>query len=508
MNMQHEKSVAICTLPLVESEDRYQVIEEISLQLSSAQQQQHHHHHQIFSNHAETIDEKRTGAQIIGLVSSIGSATRHQHLITECNHALDIHLGPVIYDHKTCDDICMACAMTLSQSNNSGGRSLVNGNNMRDCNGKIVLDDSDFGRCVPMDFVRSAMENSSTQIALAAATKSPSKLANVIAKAINDEVTVEISGGGGGGKGGKKRKRKGWGDHNNNNHHDCCDNEGKMVEKKKKRKIDIVVANDKNDDDREGEGGENDEDDDDDGEQIIALAEESNCIVYSHTRKRSSSKAPSSSIYDPNLNFKTHIEHLFAMDKLLDEQDITAIHNEMKSYGLEVTEHTSSLDFRAAMKRIHLNRYYPFIPQIKFRITGVPPPKIDGAEVDLIIYQFQCMIERWPEILRAESDETVARTTTSIGQYNPEKRTGLVTVYKVTKKPRSSVVRLSVVYDFLCQVNKTPGYVRRPQYEILKNVAKYQDIITNILQPAYDSGLIPSREDYHRDVVVVVALKK
>lgn len=269
-------------------------------------------------------------------------------------------------------------------------------------------------------------------------------------------------------------------------------------------------------------------------------------FIVSHTRRLCPLRSQPASVYDAVLNFIIFLQHLFAMDKLRPASMIEDIREEMDKCSITPNEHTSNKDFRMVMARLGMNRMYCYIPQIKYRLTKVPPPRISDEEIDLVVYQFSITVKNWSKILRAWSELTVARTSGTVsllsmlGKTNQYKRLAYTDDHddpnddhsspspfpdtnsnqdsnkkvargsgsaptltnfmpgRPMKKPRTSLVRYTVLYDFFCTMNKTPGYVRMPQEEILQNYAKWYDIYYNILTPAYQNGLIPSREMWHQ----------
>lgn len=183
----------------------------------------------------------------------------------------------------------------------------------------------------------------------------------------------------------------------------------------------------------------------------------------SHTGKGAWKEANSSK-YDPLGYFLESLEHREGRDALLPQEMVDRIEGEFTRRGIPIHPFTKAKDFVVIMKSLGFNRHYYSIPQIRARITKVPPPQIPKEEVHLLIYQFMCIVHRWP-LMRIN---------------------------------RSSLPRQNVIFDLLCTMNETPNYVQHGP--VLASSAKLQDIHRDIFQPAIANGLIPNRERYNQAI--------
>lgn len=186
-------------------------------------------------------------------------------------------------------------------------------------------------------------------------------------------------------------------------------------------------------------------------------------IHMPHTGK-SAVKLPTSSLYDPVGNCELNIDHMNATDRLLDEDVIRQVEEAMNKYGYKISPKTPYADYRKAMKQAGLCKYYCNIPQIKYRQTGQAPCRISQVDIDVILCQVRHLVLNWRKITKASGVK------------------------------RSSLPKQTVLMHFLCTKNKTANYIKPSQNEIMHNIQKHREIVNRILEPAYESGLIPSKE--------------
>lgn len=169
------------------------------------------------------------------------------------------------------------------------------------------------------------------------------------------------------------------------------------------------------------------------------------------------------SIYDPLAYFEAYIDHREATDKPLHSSIIDDILMECTRRGIEITENTPTSVLREVMKYLRYNRLYPFIPQIMYRITGIPPIRLRPEERLMLLEQMKVIIKNWKRI--------------------------------VSHTSRKSMVRHSVIYQYLCELNGFESVERvlnsETKEKIMVNKKKLYDIQRKILDPAVARNLIP-----------------
>lgn len=170
----------------------------------------------------------------------------------------------------------------------------------------------------------------------------------------------------------------------------------------------------------------------------------------------------STSIYDPLKYFEDFIDHFNATDKPIFVEVIDAIENEFVKRGIGVTVITPHADFKEVLKHLNYNRLYPFIPQIRYRLTGQAPIRVSAIERTLLLEQYRVTIFNWPLIVKGHN--------------------------------RKSVVNVPVLFNFLCDLNKFTVHLNNPDFardNLMVNRKKLHSIVHEILYPAVESGLIP-----------------
>jgi hypothetical protein len=174
------------------------------------------------------------------------------------------------------------------------------------------------------------------------------------------------------------------------------------------------------------------------------------------------------SVYDPLSYFVSYIEHLEAIDRPLhlvpsDVDVMGAIVTEANRRGIELTRYTPEAQYRELLKDLNLNRFYPYIPQIRLELTGAEPKRLSVDENMILVEQYKAIRKNWSKI--------IAHTS------------------------RKSMVRATVLYHYLCEKNDFVNYEPVPFYEtksrIMVNRKKMLAIQTTILDKGVEQGLIP-----------------
>ena len=174
------------------------------------------------------------------------------------------------------------------------------------------------------------------------------------------------------------------------------------------------------------------------------------------------------SVYDPLSYFVSYIEHLEAIDRPLKmvPSDVDVLHElvtEAKRRGIELTEFTPASQYRDLLKELGLNRFYPYIPQMRLCLTGAQPQRLSMDENMILVDQYKVLRKNWPKV---------------IGQSG-----------------RKSMVRATVLYHYLCEKNDFVNYEPVPFYEtksrIMVNRKKMLAIQTTILDKAVEQGFLP-----------------
>lgn len=135
-----------------------------------------------------------------------------------------------------------------------------------------------------------------------------------------------------------------------------------------------------------------------------------------------------SSVYSPEFSDEIHILHLTAKDMPLANEIITAIAQQLERNGIYIEErmHIADGELRRAMRQLKLIQYFPFIPQIRWRITGVAPPELSEAEK-------QTIREKRQKHRREAWTHNALRTLRQIRQADDV--TKLVEYFRVKKPP-------------------------------------------------------------------------
>ena len=180
----------------------------------------------------------------------------------------------------------------------------------------------------------------------------------------------------------------------------------------------------------------------------------------SHTSKVTR-KGQGSSIYNPMGYFRECILRYEGRDRPIPQRVIDMIEQESNRTSMKIDYYTSDEIMRTLLGRIGLNSLYPSIPQIKQRISGCVLPKLKEEDIELLEFQMRALIQHWSEV----------RGTA-----------------------RTSLVRYQVILDHLCVLNGCIEYER--PVTLMKNRKKLHRIRQQILGPAIENGIIPTREDF------------
>lgn len=193
---------------------------------------------------------------------------------------------------------------------------------------------------------------------------------------------------------------------------------------------------------------------------------EQHTLYKSHTQKITP-KTHGSSIYNPLQYFRDLLTHYNATDAPVPENVLDDLRAEFHKSGYTRRDEIALIPdstLRSTLARLGHNTHYKSIPQIRMRITGIEPSRISLEEAELLVFQVDTIIKNWAQIRGASA--------------------------------RTSMVRYVILLDFLCNLNKTPGYVRSGP--VLLDSNKLHAIYRNILLPAVEAGLIPTRAAFEK----------